>query len=154
MHKWRSEESAILVGTNTVLADDPLLTNRLWSGKSPVRLLIDKDLKLPGNANVFNNDAPTIVFNLHKTTIDLNADLILDNQIYYYQVEYAHNIAEQIIKACYKLKLQSVFVEGGSKLLQSFSNENLFDQIRVITNQDLAIENGMDAPGFNSVCKV
>ena len=83
VHKWRSEEAAILVGTNTALADDPLLTNRLWSGKNPVRLVIDKELKLPAGAKIFNIDAPTVVFNLYKSTINTE----LSNEVYYYKIE-------------------------------------------------------------------
>jgi len=148
VHKWRFEEAAILVGTNTVVADDPLLTNRLWSGKNPARLIIDKDLKLAETAKIFNNEAPTIVFNLHKNTI--NFDTALNNKVYYYRLENKKNLAYQLTEACYKLNLQSILIEGGPKLLQSFIDEKLYDETRIITNEKLVIENGMDAPVFNA----
>ena len=66
VHKWRFEESAILVGTNTIVTDDPLLTNRLWNGKNPLRLIIDKDLKLPATAKVFNKDGNIITYSIIK----------------------------------------------------------------------------------------
>ena len=66
VHKWRSEEAAILVGTNTALQDDPSLTTRLWKGKNPVRIVIDKELKLPPTLKVFNKEAKTIIYNFKK----------------------------------------------------------------------------------------
>ncbi|MEO5501777.1 MAG: bifunctional diaminohydroxyphosphoribosylaminopyrimidine deaminase/5-amino-6-(5-phosphoribosylamino)uracil reductase RibD, partial [Ginsengibacter sp.] len=66
VHEWRSEEAAILVGTNTALKDNPKLTSRLWAGKNPIRIVIDKELRLPAGLNVFNAEAPTIIFNTIK----------------------------------------------------------------------------------------
>ena len=145
VHKWRSEEAAILVGTNTALADDPLLTNRLWSGKNPVRLVIDKELKLAVDAKIFNSDAPTVVFNLHKSTINAK----LSNEVYYYKIENATGLCKQVCEACYRLNIQSILVEGGAKLLQSFIDENLYDETRIITNENMKIGNGLDAPLIN-----
>src|SRR5437868_6012424 len=56
VHKWRSEEAAILIGTNTALKDDPSLTTRLWQGNNPVRLVIDMDLRLPSHLKIFNRE--------------------------------------------------------------------------------------------------
>jgi len=146
VHKWRSEESAILVGTNTAFADDPLLTNRLWTGKTPIRLVIDKELKLPASLKVFNGDASTIVFNLHKSTINTECG----NKAYYYKLKNARSLCKQICEACYKLNIQSILVEGGAKLLQSFMDENLYDEIRIITNENMKIGNGLNAPLITS----
>ena len=66
VHKWRTEEAAILVGTNTALLDDPALTARLWPGNNPVRLVIDKELKLPAHLKLFDGSVRTIVFNYNK----------------------------------------------------------------------------------------
>ncbi len=152
VHKWRSEEAAILVGTNTIESDDPLLTNRLWTGKNPVRLLVDKDLKLAGTAKVFNNDAPTIVFNLAKTTIEFKQHL--DNSIFYYKIDKNESLLKQLTKACYELNIQSILVEGGAKMLQSFIKEGLYDEIRLITNENLFVADGLDAPLFSHLNKV
>lgn len=145
VHKWRSEEAAILVGTNTVFLDNPSLTNRLWSGKNPIRLILDKDLKLPENLKIFSNDTPTIVFNLYKNTIDSRTTL--GNKIFFRQIKNG-NIPEEICKACFELNIQSILVEGGTKLLQSFIDQKLYDEIRIITNQKMIIENGLNAPEF------
>ena len=152
VHKWRSEEAAILVGTNTAIADDPVLTNRLWSGKNPVRLVIDKDLKVPANANIYNEEAATIVFNFHKTTIDTRSALI--NKTYFYKIDGNKTLINQIMEACYTLNIQSVLVEGGAKLLQLFLNEKLHDEIRVITNETMVINDGLNAPVFNGINKL
>jgi diaminohydroxyphosphoribosylaminopyrimidine deaminase/5-amino-6-(5-phosphoribosylamino)uracil reductase len=152
VHKWRAEEAAILVGPNTIKIDDPLLTNRFWSGKNPVRLVIDKELKLPPGAKVFNKDAATIVFNLHKKTIDVDSEL--SNEIYYYKIEKDKSLIEQITAACYQLNIQSILVEGGAKLLQSFIDEKLYDEIRIITNENMSAGNGLNAPIFNGLNKI
>ncbi len=138
VHQWRSEEASIIVGTNTALIDDPQLTNRYWKGSQPVRLVIDKELKLPATLNMFNNDAKTIVFNSIKHD--------LDQQPQYYQISKEENSIGQILKAIYELNIQSVLVEGGAKLLQSFINEGLWDEARVIENKRLKIEIGLNAP--------
>ena len=147
MHKWRVEEAAILVGTNTIIADDPLLTNRLWQGKNPVRLVIDKELKIAENFRVFNNEAPTIVFNYIKSTI--NQAEMFSNKVYFFKIEKNKSLVLQVIEACYLLNIQSILVEGGAKLLQSFIDEKLYDEIRIITNKDLVIGDGLNAPEFN-----
>ena len=138
VHKWRSEEAAILVGTNTALLDDPSLTTRLWKGANPLRLVIDMDLRLPSNLQLFNKQVKTIVFNSLKHEEQDN--------LLYYQVTHDVNLVHQIVHALYQLKVQSVLVEGGAQLLQSFIDEGLWDEIRTITNNELVVPNGLPAP--------
>jgi diaminohydroxyphosphoribosylaminopyrimidine deaminase/5-amino-6-(5-phosphoribosylamino)uracil reductase len=140
VHKWRSEESAILVGTNTALADNPELTNRFWTGPSPVRLVIDKKLQLPTSLNIFNREQPTIVFNhlRHEQTENLT----------YYQLEAGKPLIQQVVQALYLLNVQSVLVEGGAILLQSLIDANLWDEARIITNTELIIPAGTAAPAW------
>jgi len=146
VHNWRSKEAGILIGTNTALMDNPLLTNRLWTGKNSVRLIVDKNLKIPKTSKIFNADAATIVFNFLENTIDLENKL--KSQVYYFQVDTNENLLKQIGVACYKLNIQSVFVEGGTKLLQSFIDEHFYDEIRIITNEKKIINKGLPAPEF------
>ena len=138
VHKWRAEEAAILVGTNTALQDDPALTARLWPGKNPVRLVIDKDLKLPDHLKLFDGNTKTIVFNYKKDAEKTN--------LLYYQLKKEEDILTQIAAALYSLNIQSVIVEGGTKLLQSFIDAGLWDEARVISNGQLIIGNGINAP--------
>jgi diaminohydroxyphosphoribosylaminopyrimidine deaminase / 5-amino-6-(5-phosphoribosylamino)uracil reductase len=137
VHKWRSEEAAILVGTNTALHDDSLLTTRLWQGKNAVRIIIDTKLKLPSFLNIFNTDARTLIYNLAKNSTEKN--------LVYIKLE-SKNFIEQMLQSLFEMNIQSVMIEGGAKTLQSFINAGLWDEARIITNEELVIENGLAAP--------
>ena len=137
VHKWRSEEASILVGTNTALMDNPSLTTRLWEGNNPVRIVIDKELKLPADLKMFNNEARTFIFNSSKNSSKENVQYIkLGNE----------NFLQDLLHSLFELNIQSVLVEGGTKTLQSFIGLRLFDEARVITSQKMIIEKGIAAP--------
>lgn len=140
VHKWRSEEPAILIGTNTALTDNPELTTRLWEGNDPTRLVIDLGLRLPSTLKIFNAKSKTIVFNKIKQEEKDN--------ILFYKVPGQGSLVEQVVHALYDLKIQSIIVEGGTRLLQSFIDEGIWDEARIITNSDLVIEKGVYAPEF------
>ncbi|MDW5289427.1 bifunctional diaminohydroxyphosphoribosylaminopyrimidine deaminase/5-amino-6-(5-phosphoribosylamino)uracil reductase RibD [Formosa sp. PL04] len=118
VHKWRAEEQAILVGGHTVLQDNPSLTVRDWNGLQPTRIVIDTYNNLPNTYAVFNTTADTI--RLTKNELDFSKPL-----------------AFQICKHLHEHNITSVIIEGGSKTLQTFINENLWDEARVFygTNQ-------------------
>ncbi|MDO8998795.1 MAG: bifunctional diaminohydroxyphosphoribosylaminopyrimidine deaminase/5-amino-6-(5-phosphoribosylamino)uracil reductase RibD [Bacteroidota bacterium] len=143
VHQMRMEEMGILVGKNTVLADNPNLTNRLVEGKSPRRIIIDKDLEVPENFNVYDNNAKTIVFNAIK-------DEVKDN-ITFIKLNFDLNVLEQISDKLVDLKIQSVLVEGGRRVLNDFIQQNLFDEIFVFENPNLKFGNGLKAPQINLV---
>jgi diaminohydroxyphosphoribosylaminopyrimidine deaminase/5-amino-6-(5-phosphoribosylamino)uracil reductase len=137
VHKWRSEEAAILIGTNTAITDNPSLTTRLWKGRNPIRIVIDNHLKMPAEMNVFSKQTNTIVFNSIKDSIKENVQFIqLHNK----------NFIEEMLHALYELNIQSVLVEGGAKTLQSFIDEGLWDEARVITNEEMIIESEIGSP--------
>ena len=138
VHQWRGEEAAIMVGTNTALKDDPALTTRLYPVKNPLRIVIDMELKLPSSLQLFDGAVETIVFNAQKHQED---DLLS-----FYKINKEEKIIPQILSALYQLKIQSVIIEGGAKLLQSFIDENLWDEARVITNTAMKIGEGIDVP--------
>lgn len=146
VHRWRSEEAAILVGTNTALLDDPALTTRLWPGPSPVRVVLDMNLRLPASLKLFNGSVKTIVLNSSKQ--------VEDGNLFYYKIDKDKNIASQLADALHQLKIQSVLVEGGAVLLQSFIDEGLWDEIRIIKNEELIINNGLNAPVLQQAEKV
>jgi diaminohydroxyphosphoribosylaminopyrimidine deaminase/5-amino-6-(5-phosphoribosylamino)uracil reductase len=146
VHKWRSEEASILVGTNTALSDDPELTTRNWYGPSPVRLVVDIDLKLPQSLKLFDQKQLTIVFNEIKQEEQ--------DKLIYYQVTEDVNLIHQIVNALHQLKIQSVLVEGGAKLLQSFIDTDYWDEARVIKNEKLMIGNGLNAPVLIDAVKI
>ena len=146
VHKWRSEESGILIGTNTALLDDPELTTRLWPGNNPTRLVVDMDLRLPSSLKIFNDTAKTIVFNKK-----LNEE---SKNVLFYQVTEDVSVVHQITNALHQLKIQSVIVEGGARLLQSFIDENTWDEARIITNKELVISNGLASPDLGHCLKL
>ncbi|HLI93953.1 MAG TPA: bifunctional diaminohydroxyphosphoribosylaminopyrimidine deaminase/5-amino-6-(5-phosphoribosylamino)uracil reductase RibD [Puia sp.] len=138
VHRWRAEESAILVGTATAMLDDPALTVRLWDGVNPVRLVVDKELRLPHSLQLFDGKVRTIVFNRIKHGEAGGVE--------YYQISPDSSLVHQLSMALAQLKLQSVLVEGGAMLLQSFIDEGYWDEARVITNNELLIPAGLAAP--------
>lgn len=151
VHRWRSEEAAILVGTNTAMADNPQLTNRLWTGPSPVRLVIDARLRLPETLQLFTHGPATIVFNYHRHSEELTAAFLRSAKqgTYYYRLSENEQVLPQIWKACYLLQLLSVFVEGGAFLQQSCVNRDNWDEARVLTNEKLEVAAGVAAPVLN-----
>ncbi len=142
VHRWRSEEAAILIGTNTALEDNPSLTNRLWNGKNPIRLVIDLNLRLPSHLKIFNKETKTIIFNKSKHEED--GDLI------FYKLK-EEDLLPGLLKSLFELQIQSVLVEGGATLLQSFIDIGLWDEARIIRNEQLAIGNGMNSPKLEKV---
>ena len=138
VHKWRTEEAAVLVGTRTAHFDDPYLTSRLWPGPNPVRLVVDMELRLPPMLHLFDQQVKTIVFN--KLRHEERENLL------YYQVTEDVELVHQVCNALYQMKIQSVLIEGGARLLQSFIDTGYWDEARVITNEKLLIKNGIPAP--------
>lgn len=138
VHKKRAEHDAILVGRRTALLDTPSLSTRNWYGKSPVRLVIDKDLTLPENLELFNGKIRTLVFT-QKTTGQLN------QQTEYIQLDFTQDILPQIMEILYQNKLQSLLVEGGSILLQSFIDAELWDEA-YIEKTPFHLDDGIQAP--------
>ena len=136
VHQWRSEEAAILVGANTARIDNPQLTTRLVKGKNPVRVLIDLSLKTPANSNIFNSEAPTLVFNTLK-----NAQ---ENNIEWIKIE-VQNILPQLCTVLYEKGINSLIVEGGSITLQHFIQHNLWDEA-LIFESTKEFKNGVKAP--------
>lgn len=134
VHRWRSSEMGIMVGTQTALTDNPQLTTRLWPGKSPVRLVIDRELKVPPHYHLWNNEAPTFFITAvagRPQTITLDFE--------------SGNLLPALLAELHNAGIQSVMVEGGAKLLQSFINSGLWDEMRVITGATL-LGGGLKAP--------
>ncbi|MDE1206703.1 bifunctional diaminohydroxyphosphoribosylaminopyrimidine deaminase/5-amino-6-(5-phosphoribosylamino)uracil reductase RibD [Tenacibaculum larymnensis] len=150
VHKWRSEEHAILVGTNTVIADNPSLTVRSWSGNNPIRIVIDKSLRIPTEATVFDGNIQTIVITeVEKKTDVISNDGEKSHVLIYEKIDFSSRIAEQICEVLHKHQIQSIIIEGGAQTLQTFINENLWDEARIFTG-DISIKEGVERPVFNA----
>ena len=140
VHKFRTEEQAILVGTNTVLADNPSLTARDWKGTSPIRVVLDRDLKIPKHASVFDVTSKTIVIT--------QKEAISNENLHFETVDFSENLPNQICTVLYNHNIQSVLVEGGAKTLQLFIDGNLWDEAFVFTGAS-AFKSGLQAPEFS-----
>jgi diaminohydroxyphosphoribosylaminopyrimidine deaminase/5-amino-6-(5-phosphoribosylamino)uracil reductase len=140
VHKWRTEEDAFLVGTNTVLLDDPQLTARNWSGRNPKRIVIDEHCQFDKTYQIFDNQADTIIINSLKDSVDKN--------VRYIKIDFTQNIILQILNVLYDNQIQSLVVEGGSQTLESFILAGMWDEARVFTG-DHVFGKGVPAPQFN-----
>lgn len=140
VHRLRAQNDAILVGTRTALLDDPSLNLRYWAGRPPLRLVIDKEGVLPASLRLFDGSLPTMVYtacnivdkfgkNVEQVVLDFSADVL-----------------PQILAHLYSIKINSLLVEGGAQLLQSFIDAALWDFIRVERNPSIVLGAGVSAP--------
>ncbi len=139
VHQWRSQEQAILIGTNTALEDNPKLDVRHWKGISPIRIVLDKDLKIPKEYHIYDTSVQTIIITDIKNTKENFPN------ISYEGIDFTTDIATQICSVLHKRNIVSVFIEGGSKTLQTFIDANLWDKARVFTGQS-TFTKGLKAP--------
>ena len=136
VHKWRDEEDAILVGRVTAQKDNPSLTVREVSGSNPIRIIIDKNLKLSDDLNLFNSEAKTIIFNAIKSEEnDTNQFIKID----------FNYLIKNILEELHKQNIQSVKIEGGRITLQSFIDANIWDEARIFTANKL-FSQGLKTP--------
>lgn len=140
-HKWRSEIDAIMIGTNTARMDNPSLTTRYYHGQNPIRIVLDKNLKLDGTLHIFDNRATTIVFNALKS--------LQKGNIQFIKVDFENQLLEQILVILHKKKISNLLVEGGAILLQSFIDTSLWDEARILTG-DIYLQEGVAEPKFTA----
>jgi diaminohydroxyphosphoribosylaminopyrimidine deaminase/5-amino-6-(5-phosphoribosylamino)uracil reductase len=140
VHQWRSEEQAILIGYNTLLADDPHLTTRLVTGKNPVRFIMTRSCDFTKHLNVFNADARTIVFNglKHETR----------DHVEFIKIDWKNKVRE-IMDYCFRNQIASLIVEGGTNTIYNFMNAHVWDEARVFVNPHKKFEHGINAPEIN-----
>jgi diaminohydroxyphosphoribosylaminopyrimidine deaminase/5-amino-6-(5-phosphoribosylamino)uracil reductase len=137
VHKQRSEEAAILIGTNTAQKDNPSLTVREWTGNQPIRLVIDRELRLPANLHLFDGQAPTWVFTDGQKPSGENLEFIT--------IDFGGDILGQMLEILYRRDIQSVIVEGGNELLSSFISRGLWDEAHVYSGNQF-FGSGVEAP--------
>lgn len=136
VHKWRAEEDAILIGTRTAQHDNPQLTVRDWSGRHPVRIVIDRFLKLSDTLHVFDRSQRTICFNVLKHEKRDNLELVRIAE---------ENFLKHLIDNLYQQKIQSVIVEGGTQAIQQFIDAGLWDEARIFVSNKF-FTRGISAP--------
>ncbi len=141
VHKWRTEEQAIAIGTNTAKIDNPQLTARYWTGESPVRIIIDRNLQLRQNLFIYDKTVKTFIFNTLKDSQE-------NQNLTFVKISEQQNFIYEIISYIYKLKKQSLIVEGGKVFLQSFINEKLWDEARFFVGSKF-FNGGTKAPAID-----
>jgi diaminohydroxyphosphoribosylaminopyrimidine deaminase/5-amino-6-(5-phosphoribosylamino)uracil reductase len=139
VHLWRSQEQAIMVGTHTVVMDNPNLTTKKTGGSNPTRVILDKSLRIPTTSNIFDKAAPTIIFTEQKTGGNHGAE--------YITVNFDGALLPSMLQELYNKKIQSVIIEGGEKLLKSFIDKDLWDEAKVFYSAKTLGE-GVKAPQF------
>lgn len=137
VHKWRSEEQAILIGKRTALADNPALNVRGITGNNPVRIVIDPELSLPRNLQIFDNDVTTYIFNFIKEFREENNLFI--------KLPNTNEMLPELLKILYEENIQSVLIEGGAVTLSHFINRGLWDEARIFTGKTIFTQ-GIPAP--------
>ena len=138
VHRWRSEESSIMVGAKTAKYDNPSLNVRLVEGKNPIRIVIDRALKLPQTLNLFDQTQETIVYNSLKNEVA--------GKIKYVRLDFSSSIIDQVLVDLYDNKVLSLFVEGGTNLLNQFLEAGLWDEAKVFKSTTEAFGVGIKSP--------
>jgi len=139
-HRWRTEEAAIMVGHTTALNDNPQLTARLYKGRQPLRIALDRNLSLPHTHHLFNDDAATWIINDREETVSGN--------VHYVHIPFT-NLLPALLSRLFEARILSIIVEGGAHLLNSFIEAGLWDEARVFT-AGLRLEKGVPAPILRS----
>ena len=143
VHKWRSEEDAVLVGKNTVAIDNPQLNVRYWQGRSPKRVVIDRKLELSNQLHIYDQSVETLIFNEVK--------MDFDGKIKYIQLEdFEHFVPQYILYQLYLQDIQSVIIEGGAHTLNTFIEANLWDEARIFTGKAELVQ-GIKAPNITGI---
>jgi diaminohydroxyphosphoribosylaminopyrimidine deaminase/5-amino-6-(5-phosphoribosylamino)uracil reductase len=140
VHKQRSTEAAVLIGTNTALKDNPSLTLRDWHGNQPKRVVFDLNHRLPSSLNIFNGETPTITFSGNE---------YLDKRETEYLLMKEHDSIGTMLTGLFNSQIQSIIVEGGPVTLQRFIDLNYWDEAHVYTGNK-SFNEGIKAPIFNA----
>lgn len=139
VHQLRAEEQGILIGTTTALEDNPSLTVRDWYGSNPTRIILDRNLKIPSSFTIYNSDVPTHIITERKKTITEIPNTVV------HSIKFQKKLAKQLCEIAYQNNLQSLIIEGGTQTLQTFIDENIWDEAQVYIGE-INFNNGTKAP--------
>ena len=140
VHLWRSQEQAIMVGKKTILLDNPKLTVRHVNGKNPLRVVVDRNLSVPATYFLLDKSTPTLVF----TAVDMKSE----NNLEYVKIDFDEKIHPQLLNTLYQKNIQSIIIEGGTQVLESFITTGLWDEARVFISANNS-NDGVNAPSLN-----
>lgn len=134
-HKWRTEEDAIMVGSGTILRDNPSLTARNWTGKNPIRVIIDRSGTVPETSNILDLSVKTIVFTTKAQSNKENLTFI--------KFEEGQEPIHFILAELNRLNIRSLIIEGGPKLHQLFFQNGNYDEVRLFKSKALTLGKGI-----------
>ena len=137
VHKWRSEEDAILVGDTTACNDDPALDVRLWTGKNPRRFALSESAELPHGLKIFKGEPPAVIFTFNERPAGTKAT--------YIALKNREKVLEELMDYMYREEIQSLLIEGGNIVLSQFIEAGLWDEARIFTG-DIVFEKGLESP--------
>lgn len=133
VHKWRTEEDAIMLGTNTVEKDNPKLNVRDWKGNNPVRVILDKTMRLDKKFAIFDDSQKTLVFTVKELDKKFTSEF---KNTEFIPINFQEKVIKQVMRKLYELNIQSVIIEGGAMLHKSFLNDNLWDEARIFIGNE------------------
>ena len=136
VHKWRSEEAGLMVGTNTIIADNPKLNVRRWNGNSPLRITFDRNGRIPESSNILDNSQDTLVFTCQQERYSGKTNSVL--------IDHGYQL-EDILDELYRHKILSILVEGGQQIHNAFITSGLWDEARVFQGK-MMFSQGVKAP--------
>lgn len=141
LHKWRGTIPAFAVGFNTVVKDDPRLSNRLWpNGQQPVRVILDPENELPCKSNIFDGQQPTWIYNRHFS---------MDGEVTQWIRIDTPSFLEGVLEDLYQKHIMAVMVEGGARTLQAFIDARYYDEIITFQSR-VVLGKGIKAPAFDA----
>lgn len=142
VHKWRAEEEAIMVGTNTAISDNPKLNTRLWRGEHPVRVVLDRQLRIPADSHLFDDSIKTIIITENNSPERTSRNVIFE------AIDFDKDLPTQVCEVLWRHEIQSVIIEGGRQTLQTFIDSKKWDEARVFTGK-AQFAKGTHAPKFS-----
>ncbi len=138
-HLWRAEATAILIGKQTALIDNPKLSVRKVMGTNPIRMVIDKNLAIPSSNHILDQSQETWIFN------DIETKMV--GIVHYVKLDFSKNIIEKMMHYCYEQNIKSIIIEGGKHTIEGFLKSNVWDEIRVFKSDSL-LKRGLEAPNI------
>lgn len=142
VHKWRAEEEAIMVGTNTAVRDNPKLNTRLWRGEHPIRVVLDRKLRIPTDSHLFDDSIKTVIITENKSPERTSGNVIFEI------IDFNKDLPTQICEVLWRHEVQSVIIEGGRQTLQTFIDSEKWDEARLFIGQ-VQFGEGTRAPVFS-----
>lgn len=142
VHKWRAEEEAIMVGTNTAVRDNPKLDTRLWRGEHPVRVVLDRKLRIPLDSHLFDDSIKTLIITENNCPERTSRNIIFE------AIDFNKDLPSQVCEVLWRHEIQSVIIEGGRQTLQTFIDSEKWDEARLFTGT-VHFGDGTRAPQFS-----